>query len=345
MKFIAVLREPAERSFSAWSHMMRDGREPVDDFPLGVRTRGRATCGALVAGSSTEAMSRYGEQLAARYDAVPREQIMVVLEDLVTRQDETMAEIFAFLGLQPVEIASERVMNASGKSRFRALNHLLTQRNPVKAALKRIIPYETGTAIAQRVASWNLRRRDISDDDRRVPDPAFQQRCGATRPAARPGPVGWGETPPEPPLPGSLIRPVCAHRPGPQIEAASAKAPPGDQSGAKPGRQGDHGDEVAIPVALHRRPRTQPRTVIGMFAHGAAREPQQVHRPAQMRCPGEAATNGQRRQGFAIHAAVKAPIDSAGMAGRRGSISRPCRSSAPRSRSRPCRRARPRRCR
>jgi hypothetical protein len=174
MKFIAVLRNPAERSFSAWSHMMRDGREPVDDFRAAFGLEEERRAAHWSPGFFYESMSRYGEQLTACFDAVPRERVHVVLyEDLVTRQDETMAEIFAFLGLRPVEIAGERVMNASGNPRFRALNHLLTQRNPVKAALKRVIPYETGTAIAQRVASWNLRRRDISDDDRRFLNEEF----------------------------------------------------------------------------------------------------------------------------------------------------------------------------
>ncbi|MFN8096787.1 MAG: sulfotransferase [Dermatophilaceae bacterium] len=194
MKFIAVLREPAERSFSAWSHMMRDGREPVDDFLSAFGLEAERRAAHWSPGFFYEAMSRYGEQLAACYDAVPREQIMVVLyEDLVTRQDETMAEIFAFLGLQPVEIASERVMNASGNPRFRALNHLLTQRNPVKAALKRIIPYETGTAIAQRVASWNLRRRDISDDDRRVLTQRFSSDVAQLAQLLGRDLSGWGE--------------------------------------------------------------------------------------------------------------------------------------------------------
>lgn len=179
MKFIAVLRDPAERSFSAWSHMMRDGREPVENFLTAFGLESVRIAAHWSPGFFYESMSRYGDQIAGALDVVSRDQLHVVLyEDLVGRTDETLAEIFAFLGVRNVDIASERVMNPSGNPRFRALNHLLTQRNPVKNALKRVIPYEAGTAIAQRVASWNLKRRDISDEDRRILDERFGDDIG-----------------------------------------------------------------------------------------------------------------------------------------------------------------------
>jgi hypothetical protein len=176
MKFLAVLRNPAERSFSAWSHMMRDNREPVDDFLRAFGLEAERREADWSPGFFYESMSQYGEQLAACYEAVPAEQLKVVLyEDLVSRHEEALAEIFEFLGLQPVDIASERVMNASGNPRFRALNRLLTQRNPVKTTLKRVIPYEAGMAISQRLASWNLQRRDLSQEDRAVLTQRFSE--------------------------------------------------------------------------------------------------------------------------------------------------------------------------
>ncbi|MEI2779551.1 MAG: sulfotransferase [Tetrasphaera sp.] len=174
MKFIAVLRDPAERSFSAWSHMMRDGREPVENFLTAFELESERVAAHWSPGFFYESMSLYGKQVGAALEVVPRGQLHIVLyEDLVERTDETLAGIFSFLGVRNVDIASERVMNPSGNPRFRALNHLLTQRNPVKNALKRVIPYEAGTAIAQRVASWNLKRRDLNEEDRKILDQRF----------------------------------------------------------------------------------------------------------------------------------------------------------------------------
>ncbi len=158
MRFVAVLREPAERAFSAWSHMMRDGREPEADFLAAVRDEPARAAHGWSYGFRYDSVGRYADQLAAARAVVPEGQLHVLLyEDLVERPQATLRALFDFLGVRPdVEVDSSLVMNASGKPRLPTLNRVLTRRNPLKEGLKKVVPYRLGSSVAQRMRNWNL---------------------------------------------------------------------------------------------------------------------------------------------------------------------------------------------
>lgn len=101
-------------------------------------------------------VGRQGEALTRLLALVPREQVcVVVLEDLVSAPAETLATVFGFLGLDPVDGVELRAENASDKMfRFRLLRRLqhrpprflspvvrwlrqLSRTSPVLRALKR----------------------------------------------------------------------------------------------------------------------------------------------------------------------------------------------------------------
>lgn len=168
MKFVAVLRNPVERSFSAWSHMMRDGREPEHDFLHALADERRRVELGWSYGFRYESVGHYASQIEAALAVVPPGQLHVVLyEDMTENAGPVFAELFEFLGVRDFPVDNSLVMNASGRPRLRALNRLMTQRNPVKESLKKVLPYSLGNTVAQRLRNWNLQAVTMSGADRR----------------------------------------------------------------------------------------------------------------------------------------------------------------------------------
>jgi hypothetical protein len=164
MRFVALLRDPVDRAFSAWSHMTRDGREPEQDFLTAVDAEPVRTARGWSYGFRYESVGRYAAQLQAVRDLVPPEQVHVLLyEDLVEQPGPALSRLFDFLGVSDLPVDSSLVMNASGRPRLRALNQLLTQRNPVKEGLKKVLPYHLGTSVAHRLRNWNLQAITMSE--------------------------------------------------------------------------------------------------------------------------------------------------------------------------------------
>ncbi len=78
-KLIAILRNPVDRAYSAFLHLVRDHRETTTDFLEGLRQEPARIAARWEHLWHYVAMGRYADQLA-RYDALfPREQITVYL--------------------------------------------------------------------------------------------------------------------------------------------------------------------------------------------------------------------------------------------------------------------------
>lgn len=169
MKFLTILRNPVDRAFSAWSHMIRDGREPEANFLTAVDQEPERAAAGWSYGFFYESVGRYAAQIRTLRDLVPPDQHHVLFyEDLVLDLPSSMAATFDFLNVQNYPVKSSTVMNASGRPRLKALNSLLTQRNALKAGLKRVLPYDLGSNLAHRVRNWNLESIDIAPQDART---------------------------------------------------------------------------------------------------------------------------------------------------------------------------------
>lgn len=157
MKLVAILRDPVERAFSAWAHMRRDGRESLESFSAALVAEQQRMEQGWSYGWHYYEVGRYADQLRGVLERVPHQQLHVLLyEDLVADSHTTLQRLFGFLGVHDVAIDSSVVMNASGKPRLRRLNRFLTQQSAIKEGLKRVLPYESGSVLAQRVRNWNL---------------------------------------------------------------------------------------------------------------------------------------------------------------------------------------------
>lgn len=104
VRLIAILRDPAERAWSAWKMFRRRGDESRTD-PLSAM-KSEPDSRFILNGM-------YGAALHRWLELFPREQLSVyLLEDLAADANQVMADIFAFLGLTPVSIDADHRENA-----------------------------------------------------------------------------------------------------------------------------------------------------------------------------------------------------------------------------------------
>lgn len=110
VRLVAVLREPVARAYSAFSHLVRDGRETAGSFAEALAQEDARVAGGWEHIWHYARMGRYAEQLR-RYDALfAPEQLRVYLhEDLLTRPHEVMRDLLDFLEVDPTLLPNQSV--------------------------------------------------------------------------------------------------------------------------------------------------------------------------------------------------------------------------------------------
>ncbi len=167
-KMIAILRNPVERAFSAFSHMVRDGREETDDFRAALArepARIRENWEPLW---HYKSMSLYGAQLSRYFEVFDREQIRVyIYDDFIARPLDAVQDIFAFIGADPgfVPDMSEKY-NVSLVPRSRQLQDMMMGDSVIRSTLRSLMPAGTRSGIRSFVLQRNSKRMRMSPDMR-----------------------------------------------------------------------------------------------------------------------------------------------------------------------------------
>ncbi len=180
-KLVVILRDPAERAYSQYNHLVRDGREPLPTFEQALDAEETRIASGWHPIWHLKARGFYAAQLQEYLDRFPAEQISVHLHDDFTQDPwAVLRALFRFLGVDP-EFRPDTSLryNVSGTPRSRLLHALLAQpmavkdvfkpllpaafRHRVRAKLmnRNIVPYGTTMAPATRAGLIELYRQDI----------------------------------------------------------------------------------------------------------------------------------------------------------------------------------------
>ncbi len=99
-KLIAILRDPAERAYSAFLHLIRDGRETTADFAEGLRLEDSRVADRWEHIWHYRRMGLYHDQLRRYFDRFDRDQIRVhTYQDFRSRPAAILADLFRFIGV------------------------------------------------------------------------------------------------------------------------------------------------------------------------------------------------------------------------------------------------------
>lgn len=165
MKFVVVLREPASRAYSAFSHHRRDAREPEEHFLAAVEKEPERKAAGWSYGFHYRSVGEYAGQLTEICRTTPADQLLILLyDDLVLEPLATVRRVYEFLEVDPTFKPDMSLrLNVSGLPRSQVLNDFLTQSNRGKDVVKRLLPYQAGNRLAHRIRNWNLRRTEARD--------------------------------------------------------------------------------------------------------------------------------------------------------------------------------------
>ena len=159
-KLIAILRNPAERAYSHFSQMVRDGREPLDDFSQALGAEEERVRDNWAFGWHYKRMGFYHAQLERYFDVFGREQIKVYLyEDLKTDPVGVLREIFRFLGVDDAFVPDMSLKhNVSGIPKSQALHAFIRQSHPIKSVFKPFVPEGLRLRLKTSLRNRNLRQ-------------------------------------------------------------------------------------------------------------------------------------------------------------------------------------------
>ena len=146
IKLIAILRNPVERAFSAYMHVVRDWRETSEDFNQALKLEeSRIEAGWEPIWHFTK-VGKYHEQLSRYFNLFRKEQIKVFLYDeLIQDQQRLVKGIYGFLDIDPeFRPGSSAKYNVSGeiKSEFvlNASKWFFSRPNPFRWVSRKVIP-------------------------------------------------------------------------------------------------------------------------------------------------------------------------------------------------------------
>jgi hypothetical protein len=147
-KFIAILRNPIDRAFSHYVHMVRDGREPLNDFIQACNESKKRLDKNWFYFFDYLGHSFYYWQLLRYFDTFKRDQILVLLnEDLKNDARAATKEIYKFLGVdsefEPREFHRH---NPSGIPKNRRLYWTIRNLNmptPIKKTFRALVSDKT----------------------------------------------------------------------------------------------------------------------------------------------------------------------------------------------------------
>lgn len=159
---IIIIRNPVERAFSHYKHLLRDGRETVSFAEAIRREQERIREGWEFSWHLT-AMARYHNQIQRYFDYFEPEQIRIFLfEDIKKDIAEVIHEITDCLGLGTYDYDFEQQeRNASGVARSWMLSRAVNWILGYKATINKVIPPAITHRALQLFRSVNIRKSDL----------------------------------------------------------------------------------------------------------------------------------------------------------------------------------------
>ena len=169
-KLIAVLRNPVDRAFSSYQHLVRDDLEPLD-FGAALDAEPERIAEHYAYLYRYTDMGFYSEQLDRYEKTFPADQLCVLLyDDLRSDPEGTCRRIFSFLGVDPdflPDISGE--FNRSGVPKNRLMHRLLNPSAPMKRRLWNVTPRFARERLLDaqtRMVNRNLQRQTIPERER-----------------------------------------------------------------------------------------------------------------------------------------------------------------------------------
>jgi hypothetical protein len=140
-KLIAILRNPADRAFSAFSMRKRDGWEPCDTLDEAIADEPRRLKERWGSGIYLR-HGFYAKLLQPYFEHFARDQIRIYLyDDLLAAPNGLLEDLFGFLGVdQQFRPVTSQQFNVSGVIRNPVMRLIWTKTHPMQRAIRPLLP-------------------------------------------------------------------------------------------------------------------------------------------------------------------------------------------------------------
>jgi hypothetical protein len=157
-QLIVILRNPAERAYSAFLFMSRDGREPLGEFSQALQAEETRIHNNWEWMWHYKNMGFYYDQLKRYFDEFDRRQIKVYLyEDLRSDPLRTLRDLFLFLGVDHTVTPNTTLRhNISGIPKDGVLSRFAFGPNIIKSVLQPLLPEKVRQHISLSVKNRSL---------------------------------------------------------------------------------------------------------------------------------------------------------------------------------------------
>ncbi len=164
IKIVVMLRNPVEKAYSQYMHLIRDQRETLPFYEALLAEESRKEQGWSDFWRYAES-SLYAERLQAYMNCFGRENVHVILFDQFIKESQSaMVSLFKFLGLNVnVTVNTQETYNRTGKARSIKVANFLNQPSILKSLFKRITPDAWRIALRLRVMDSNTADKDEID--------------------------------------------------------------------------------------------------------------------------------------------------------------------------------------
>lgn len=158
-RLIAVVRDPVEKSYSQYLHMVRAQRETLS-FEAALEAEPTRIADAWSDMWRYTESSFYSRQLRAWAEVFGTEALLVLFsEDLSRRPDDTMRRVFDFLAVPPRPVARSTRRNAGGLARSKRIARFVEGPNRAKLVVRKIVPESIRGRIALRLLEANTGKK------------------------------------------------------------------------------------------------------------------------------------------------------------------------------------------
>jgi hypothetical protein len=159
IKIICMLRDPADRAFSAYSFMRTRTFEPYAEFERALDDEPQRIAAGWHHIWHYQAMGRYAEQLTHLFELFPREQVLVILyDDFRTDPLGVLERTYRFLSVEPIPPTVTPEPHRSGEPRLKTLSRVVNTPHPAKRFLSRLVPSNVRTRLRSAIGRHNVVR-------------------------------------------------------------------------------------------------------------------------------------------------------------------------------------------
>lgn len=169
VRLVAILRQPADRAFSSYQHLKRQGREPAPGFEAALELEERRISDGWGFLWRYRDLGHYPRQLRAYLERFGPERLLVHLyDDLLRDPRAVMRRTYQFLGVDPgFEPDVSARTNVGGVPRAGWRGRLLSRRSPVRRAASVFVPARLRRRAGALADRQGLRRETLDPESRR----------------------------------------------------------------------------------------------------------------------------------------------------------------------------------